>query len=61
VTRLSVAKLAVGAVALVVWAIGARLDDPRLRWGGIAILAAAFLLRFLDPKQGADAPPSGER
>ena len=57
-TRLSFAKLAVGAVALVIWAIGARTDDPRLRWAGIALLAGAFLLRFFDPKPGRDAEPA---
>ena len=57
-TRLSVAKLAVGAVALAVWAIGARADDARLRWAGIALLAGAFLLRFFEPKPGRDAQPA---
>ena len=62
-TRLSFAKLVVGAVALVVWAIGARADDGRLRWVGIALLAGAFLLRFFEPRPGrdADAAPADDR
>jgi hypothetical protein len=55
-TRLTLAKLVVGGIALAVWAVGVRLGDERLKWGGIALLGAAFLLRFLNPK--APGPPA---
>jgi hypothetical protein len=50
VTRLTLAKVIVGGVALAIWVAGVRLGDERLKWGGIALLGAAFLLRFLNPK-----------
>jgi hypothetical protein len=40
-------KLAVAGVGIVVWAYGAKVEDARVRWLGIALLALAFLLRFL--------------
>jgi hypothetical protein len=36
-------------VGLGVFAYGARTDAPTVRWIGIALLAAAFLLRYVDP------------
>lgn len=55
-TPLTQAKLAVGLLALAIWGWGAHTDDARFRWVGIALLAVAFLLRFLNPK----APPGGQ-
>ena len=49
-SRLPRLKIVVAAVALGAWAVGARLQDDRLTWAGIALLAGAFLLRFLNPK-----------
>lgn len=40
-------KLAFAGVGIVVWAYGAQVDDARVRWVGIGLLAIAFLLRFL--------------
>lgn len=40
-------KLAMAAVGIITWAYGVREDDHRVRWLGIALLAGAFLLRFL--------------
>jgi hypothetical protein len=53
VTRLTAAKLGIGAVALALWGVGVRLGDERLKWAGIALLVAAFFLRFLNPKPPA--------
>jgi len=36
-------------VGLAVFTYGARTDAPTVRWIGIALLAVAFLLRFVDP------------
>jgi len=33
-------------MGLVVWGYGERIDDPRLRYIGIALFATATLLRF---------------
>ena len=52
--RLEHAKLALGGVGVFIWAYGARVDDARIRWVGIALLAVAFLLRFLRRRQRID-------
>ena len=39
-------QLALATVGLVVWGYGARVDDRRLLWIGIAFFAAATALRF---------------
>ena len=39
-------QLALAAIGLVVWGYGARVDDRRLQWIGIAFFAAATALRF---------------
>jgi hypothetical protein len=46
-SRVTVAKiaLAAGGVAIFFWAV--RIDSQRLRWVGIACVAAAWLLRFV--------------
>ena len=49
-TPLTRAKLAVGALGLLVWAYGARTGDERFQWAGVAIMGAAFLLRFLNAR-----------
>jgi hypothetical protein len=54
VSRITTAKLALAAIGLVVWGYGYRVDDPALRWVGIAFLAAAVLLRFW---RGRPRPP----
>lgn len=50
-TNLTRAKLFVGGAGIAVWGIGVRMGDERLKWTGIALLAAAFLLRFLNPRR----------
>lgn len=40
-------QLALAAIGFVVWAFGARSEDTRLQWIGIAFFAGATLLRFL--------------
>jgi hypothetical protein len=46
VTTLTAVKVGLAAVGLVVWGYGVRVDDPLIRWVGIAFFAAAVLLRF---------------
>jgi hypothetical protein len=40
---------------MLVWAYGYRVDDPPIRWVGIAFLGVAVLLRFW----GRRRPPAG--
>ena len=53
------AKLAIAAVGLAVFLTGARLELPPVRWIGIALVAVAFLLRFIGPRARDTAPKSG--
>jgi hypothetical protein len=46
-----IAKLALAGAGLLVWGLGARLDNAMLRWTGIGLLAMAVLLRFVKDKQ----------
>jgi hypothetical protein len=43
---MAVAKLTLAGAGIVVWGMGVRLGNPMLRWTGIGLIAAAFLLRF---------------
>lgn len=49
-SRLTRLKLVLAAVGVGIWAVGARLGDDRITWAGLALLAGAFLLRFLNPR-----------
>lgn len=46
-TGLTTAIVIVAAVGLGVLAYGIRVDEPTIRWGGIAVLAVAWLMRLL--------------
>ena len=48
-------QLLLAAMGLVVWGYGARNDDHRLEWIGIAFFAAATALRFFK-RPPPDAP-----
>jgi len=54
-TRLTRVKLIVAAAGVSIWAVGVRVGDERLKWAGIAILVAAFLLRLLNDRPGASS------
>lgn len=45
--RLELYKLVLAACAAVLLAWGIRADSQGVRWAGIALLAAAFALRFV--------------
>lgn len=49
-----VARIVVAVAGMVVWAYGAREDLPTARWIGIALIAAALLLRFVGPRPSRD-------
>ncbi len=55
-------KLGLVVAGLVLFGWGARVDDPRLRWIGIACLGVAFVLRFVGRKRDAEptAPPDDQ-
>jgi hypothetical protein len=43
------ARAAAALVGILVFVYGVRSDSGGLRWAGIGLLGAAFLLRFIDP------------
>ena len=49
-SRVAQAKLALAAAALAAFAWGVRTGDRRATWAAMALLAAAFLLRFVGPR-----------
>ena len=49
-STLSWVKIAVAVLGITIWAFGYRYDDSTLRWIGIAVLAAAALMRFYRPR-----------
>jgi hypothetical protein len=51
-----IAKLVITAAGLAVFLSGVRIDSALLRWIGIALVAVAFLLRFLGPRTKPGKP-----
>ncbi|HEX6964597.1 MAG TPA: hypothetical protein VF166_02285 [Gemmatimonadaceae bacterium] len=46
------AKLAFALIGILIWGYGERINDPNLRWFGIAVIVVAFLIRFLPGARG---------
>lgn len=46
-------KVTLVLAGLVLFGVGIRLDSVEYRWGGIALVAAAWVLWFVKPKPGA--------
>ena len=44
-------KLAMAAVGLAAFFLGVKMQNEVVRWTGIGLVAAAFLLRFVRPRQ----------
>jgi len=49
-TTITTLKLALAAVALLLFIVGARMDLPVVRWAAIALLLIAVALRFYKPR-----------
>lgn len=65
-TRYLQIKLALSLIGMIVLIWGMRVDDPGIRWTGIAVLAASVAMRLL-PKRlrgdygNAEGPPDKSR
>ena len=46
----TLAKIALAIVAAILFGWGIRTDDSMLRWAGVAFLAVALAIRFIQPK-----------
>jgi len=53
-TQLTSAKLILAASGLIIWGYGINSGQAVLRWVGIALLAAAVILRFVGRKKPQD-------
>ncbi|MCC6319457.1 MAG: hypothetical protein IT361_17430 [Gemmatimonadaceae bacterium] len=58
-TTVTKVKLVLAIVGLLLFAAGARFEVEALRWVAIAMMAGAFLLRFVKGNDGPEAPPEG--
>lgn len=56
-TTLSWIKVAIAVLGITIWSFGYQRDDSTLRWIGIAVIAAAALLRFYKPTRRNGGPP----
>lgn len=54
-TPLTTAQVALAVIGLLVWGYGARIEDGRIGWVGIAMVAAASVLRFAKRREPPDA------
>jgi membrane protein implicated in regulation of membrane protease activity len=52
-------KLILAVIGLLLFAAGARWENATLRWAAIALIAVAFLMRFVPRKKDDRDPPSG--
>ena len=60
-SRLTVAKLVMGLAGIALFGTGIRLDEPGLRWAGVAIVGLAWLLRFVRRRDAAGQLPDETR
>ncbi|HEY5546387.1 MAG TPA: hypothetical protein VIK50_10065 [Gemmatimonadaceae bacterium] len=53
------AKIALALAGLVLFGAGVRLERTELRWAGLAVVIAAWLLRFVRPRNAGESegPP----
>ena len=47
-------RLAIAAVGIAIWVYAYRVNDERIRWVGVAVLAVAVLMRFFAPRKPKD-------
>jgi hypothetical protein len=52
VRPLTLARLAFAVTGIIVVGIGIRVESAELRWSGIGLLAAAWLMRFAKDREG---------
>ena len=50
-STLTRAKLACALLGIAAFGVGIRLQDDRLRWTGLGLVALAWLLRFAGPRR----------
>jgi hypothetical protein len=58
VTSRATVKLVLAGVGILVWGYGARAELRVYEWTGVALVFAAFALRFLS--RGRKQPPDGD-
>lgn len=43
-------KLGLAIAGIAIWGYGTRIEDERIQWAGIAVVALAVVLRFIRPR-----------
>ncbi|MGH7717398.1 MAG: hypothetical protein ACREON_00950 [Gemmatimonadaceae bacterium] len=44
--KYATARLLIAVVGIAIWGYGTRVGDPRLQWGGIAVVAVAVIMKL---------------
>lgn len=53
-------KIALALAGLILFGAGVRLERTELRWAGLAVVIAAWLLRFVRPRNADESGEPGE-
>jgi hypothetical protein len=59
-TRLALAKVGFALAGIATFGVGIRVDDARVRWVGVALVAIAWFLRFAGPRSTRHGRPDEE-
>ena len=59
-TTLTRAKIALALIGILLFGAGVRLERTELRWVGLALVLAAWLLRFVQPRSPGESGGVGE-
>jgi hypothetical protein len=59
-TRLALAKVGFAIAGIATFGVGIRVDDARVRWIGVALVAIAWFLRFAGPRSTRHGSPDDD-
>jgi hypothetical protein len=59
-TTLTRIKVVLALIGIAAFGLGARFEQPSMRWAGIGVVAVAWLLRFAGPRNRDDSAPERE-
>jgi hypothetical protein len=59
-SRLTLAKVGFAVAGIGTFGVGVRVDDSRVRWVGVALVAIAWFLRFAGPRSTRHGRPGDD-
>jgi hypothetical protein len=59
-TKLALAKIGFAVAGIGTFGVGIRVEDSRVRWVGVALVAVAWLLRFAGPRPTRHGRPDDD-